>query len=355
MGKLVVNKIKRHDKIPDIPIRFKPLKNLHLDLLENPLKLKENPQIPKTKNYENKSSDKSKTSDSESKTKSGSKSKSGPKSKSKKKENFSDDDIDDEEEEEFSSMEMEFAESDVSGDGSSEIDEMNDIDDENDLDDESDSDDPYKGMSPEEREEKEKEDYLWKLKLLKKEYANSNFDIEEYNEHTSLETLKSVYNNTARELKLDSSVETYRTYLTIGFLGMEFICCTIVGIDMGGFANHQLRMMGKYDSLLIQLGEKREMSFGANFPVEVRLMGLIVFNAAIFYLGKIMEKREGGSGMVENLMNMLSGNTLNGNNGGTPNVSSNESSNEPPKEEKQGKMRGPRTTADDIRKMRKEN
>ena len=48
-------------------------------------------------------------------------------------------------------------------------------------------------------------------------YPGSN--IPDYTVHTELTTLEKSYTDTVRRLSLDSSVESYKTYLVYGFMG----------------------------------------------------------------------------------------------------------------------------------------
>ena len=51
--------------------------------------------------------------------------------------------------------------------------------------------------------------------------------------------------------------------------------------------------MHRYQRLLIELGEKDYSSFGSDWPVEVRIMGLMVVNAIIFVIAKAIFKVTG--------------------------------------------------------------
>lgn len=159
--------------------------------------------------------------------------------------------------------------------------------------------DPYAGLSPEEREIKEKEEYIWRFRILKKQYGrNTSIPIPEWNEHSDLAVMKSSYERTIKELYLDDAVETYRTYLLGGWMAIEYCCTQLMSIDLRGFTLQQTKMMHKYDRMLIELGEKSYTRWGMNLPVEIRLMGLILFQAAIFYLGKVIAEKH-GSGVAE--------------------------------------------------------
>lgn len=161
-----------------------------------------------------------------------------------------------------------------------------------DEEDEEDEDDPYAGLTPEERLAKEKEEYIWRFRILKKKYKDAT--IPSFTEHSDLGMMKLAYDRTLKELYLDDAVDSYKTYLIGGFVILEFVCTQWADIDIQGFARQQRKMMGKYDRLIIELGEKSYSTWGSNIPVEIRLLGLILYNAAIFYIGKIIANKYGG-------------------------------------------------------------
>jgi hypothetical protein len=102
-------------------------------------------------------------------------------------------------------------------------------------------------------------------------------------------------------------------------------------LDMEGFTQQQIISMSSYDKLLIELGEKSYMPEGSKWSVELRLLFLIIMNAAFFLVSKMIMKKTGA-----NLMNMVNnmGSRFN-----TPNVSD-----EPPKR----KMKGPDINLEEI-------
>lgn len=154
-------------------------------------------------------------------------------------------------------------------------------------------DDPYAGLSPEEREAKEREEYIWRFRILKKQYRNRN--IPEFTEHDDVSTMKITYDRTVREIGLETNLENYRMYLIGGFMAIEFASTNWMGIDLSGFYTQQMLMMDKYDRLLIELGEKSYTRWGSNLPVELRLLGFIILQAGLFYLGKIIADKAGSS------------------------------------------------------------
>lgn len=154
--------------------------------------------------------------------------------------------------------------------------------------------DLYAGLTPEEREAKEKDLYLWRFHTLKKQWRNK--DIPVYTKHSDLQMMKDDYHRTVKELTLEDNVETYRSYLMSGFVAIEFVATQWIGIDLGGFTLQQTQMMTRYERLLIELGEKNTSnSLFSGLPVEIRLLGLVLFSAAIFYIGKIVSAKYGST------------------------------------------------------------
>ena len=179
----------------------------------------------------------------------------------------------------------------------------------------------------EQQEEDAKRELLFKFDLLRKSYPASS--IPEYSIHTDLSTMEKSYSDCVRRLSLDSSVESYKTYLVYGFMGCEFIFGNFLGFDMQGFTQQQIISMNSYEKLLIELGEKSYVPTGSKWPIELRLLFMIIMNAAFFIISKMMMRKTGA-----NLMNMING--MNG--GGTPTTNSTQ----------KRKMRGPNIDINDI-------
>lgn len=313
-----VVKCPRSDPLPDKPIAFPPLENLHLELIENKKKLKKNLPLlpkapPKPKNVPKKK-----------------KEEKPPKKKEEEPKPIPEEEKD---------MIDELGEPEISEpDENENIEEAEELEEEEDEEPEAEEEevyDPYEGLTPEEIEQKKKEKYLWKFYTLKKKYRHPTIVIPDYNEHTDLYTMKSNYKRIRKEILLDDSVENYRQYLILGCMGMEFISTQWLGLDLSGFASRQGEIMHKYNPLLIELGEREYNSWGSSLPVEIRLLIMIVFQAGLFYLGKALF----GSGDTA-ISDILKGVT-----GQTPP----QSQNTPPPKKK--KMRGPKISPDEIRKM----
>ena len=213
-------------------------------------------------------------------------------------------------------------------------------------------------------EVKRKRELLFRFDILKKSYKEAN--IPEFSEYTDIATMEQVYEDAVRKVGLDSKVEGYKKFLTMGFFGIEFLFSNIFKIDMSGFAKQQLSSMNSYDRILIELGEKAMIEKSkSQWPAEMRLLFTIVMNAVIFLLmknvmsggltniigsiagaatGAATGSSGGGSdsgpmGMMSGLMNMMSG--MGG--GGASSAAAAPSQSKPSK-----KMKGPSVNMDDM-------
>ena len=179
----------------------------------------------------------------------------------------------------------------------------------------------------EQEEEDRKRELLFKFDLLRKSYPNAI--IPDFSVHSDLSSMQRSYDDSVRRLSLDSTVENYKTYLIGGFMLCEFIFGNFLGFDMQGFTQQQILSMNSYEKLLIELGEKSYVPTGSRWPVELRLLFLIIMNAAFFIVSKMIMKKTGA-----NLMNMINGmNTVSASQG-------------PPQRKR--KMRGPNIDINDI-------
>lgn len=187
-------------------------------------------------------------------------------------------------------------------------------------------------LSPEEQEEEDRKEYLIKFKILKRQYKNFDFPV--YTEHTPAPTLKRMYDDSFKMITLDENVNNYKNFLLMGFLGIEMLATKVLGLDFKGFAKIQMTKMEKYERLLVELGEKSYSNFANNWPVEVRLVGILLMDACVFYMVK-MAQEYAGDGMLE-MISMVTGMPI------TKPVAANKP---------QHRMRGPSMRPEDIRKM----
>jgi len=178
-----------------------------------------------------------------------------------------------------------------------------------------------------EEEDELKRELLFKFELLKKSYKHVH--VPEFTMHSDYRNMNQTYENTLRQVSLDSNVESYKSLLVGGFMLLEFILGFWMKFDMSGFTQQQILNMNQYERLLIELGEKSYVPGGSQWPVEIRLLGLIVMNAIIFIISKMILKKTGSN--LVGLMNSV--NTVMGG-----------ASNQKPKR----RMRGPSVELDAI-------
>ena len=156
-----------------------------------------------------------------------------------------------------------------------------------------------------EDDEDAKRELLFKFSLLKKSY-NTKIEIPEFTIHSSYKRMVEVYENTLRHLSLESSVEQYKNILIGGFMVCEYVFGVWLSLDMAGYTQAQILNISQYERLLIELGSKNYTPEAQNYPVEFRLIGMIILNAVIFVVSKLILKKTGN-----NIMNMMNNNIRN--------------------------------------------
>jgi hypothetical protein len=147
---------------------------------------------------------------------------------------------------------------------------------------------PEPEMSPEEREARDVDEYLWRFRVLKKKYPKAV--LPEFTKHSDPIEMKVAYERSLKELTMDDCINSYQGYILMSFVGMEGFA-KWMSIDIGGFAKSEreaLERHREYDKFLIEMGEKSYSSWGVNIPVEIRLVLFVVFKMITFFVVKHM-------------------------------------------------------------------
>jgi hypothetical protein len=131
----------------------------------------------------------------------------------------------------------------------------------------------------------EKREYLAKFNMIQKQYPRAT--IPHLSMQTDLEFMKNEYDSVLQRLSIDDKHQRYRQYMTMLFYGAEVFLGKFFKLDMAGYAEQQIQNMDKYDKLLIELCHKNYIPDASEkFPVEVRLLGLVVIQTAVFLIMK---------------------------------------------------------------------
>jgi len=137
-----------------------------------------------------------------------------------------------------------------------------------------------------------KREYLYKFRQLKKSYPIAK--IPEYTEYTDIRVLEREYDTVVRELNINSSVENYKKYLNMAFMGLEYVLITFLKFeDIRGFAVEQASSINQYESILMEIGEKNYLQDNKKWPAELRLLGIVFMNAAMFLGIRMFYKKSG--------------------------------------------------------------
>lgn len=139
-------------------------------------------------------------------------------------------------------------------------------------------------------EEDEKRQLLFKFDLLRRQYRDSQALIPEYTILSDLSTMQKSYETILQRVVLDSSVEDYKNYFRQACFGVEW-ALNYFGFDITGFTADQMSKMNTYERLLVELCAKHYNPAGSSVPVEIRLLGMIILNAALFIGMKMMVKK----------------------------------------------------------------
>lgn len=105
------------------------------------------------------------------------------------------------------------------------------------------------------------------------------------------DTIKTEYEDLLKTVAIKSKIQTSESYLMIGFACCEMVLAK-VGFDMEGYSAYQAQCMDKYKTLLEELGEKSYVPpTVSRWPVEIRLIGLILFQTTMFVVSKVVFKK----------------------------------------------------------------
>jgi hypothetical protein len=152
---------------------------------------------------------------------------------------------------------------------------------------------------------KQKQTVLAKLALLGRMYPKMPIPfISMANDLVYMET---EYKNIFKKQKLQDKTENYKRFMYLAFFGIEYLLGKVFKLQMEGYAAEQISNIENYERLLIELGEKHFMPDAPEkFPVEVRLLGMMVIQTAMFLAGQFVFKKI-SSNTSNNMMGSIMG------------------------------------------------
>jgi hypothetical protein len=120
----------------------------------------------------------------------------------------------------------------------------------------------------------------------------------------TLENIHAQYERYIMQIHVSQSVDQYKVYMVILWLGIEVICIKWLGLNASGYTISQLRRMNTYERLLIELGERNYGVGTSTWPIEVRIAFVALTNAVVFIAVKTLASFL-GEGPAEAIMNTL--------------------------------------------------
>jgi len=133
----------------------------------------------------------------------------------------------------------------------------------------------------------------WKTRLQILKTRFKDVTIPKNNADMEWRSLRKIYYIEMDRVSISKNVEGYKMLMIVMFFILEYVGARFLKLNITGFTVHSLKTMHRYERLLIELGEKDYSSFGASWPIELRLAGLVAVNAVIFVIAKYIFKFTG--------------------------------------------------------------
>ena len=146
----------------------------------------------------------------------------------------------------------------------------------------------FKSMSPEEITHYRAKMHI-KFDILRENWPRLNVGMPQGDEDP--EKLYKTYYAWIKYVHLNSSSGQFKVYLIIFFALIEL--ALVKGLKIGlarGLCSFQIKLMNKYDTVMLELGEKYLFGFGNGWPAEVRLLMFSVVYTGIFIGIKLLGK-----------------------------------------------------------------
>jgi len=165
----------------------------------------------------------------------------------------------------------------------------------------------------EEEQNNMKKTYLEKYHILQMTYNEEKFP--QLTNFMDLDLIINTYETEFKRVTLQANLNEYKMYLVLMFCAFEYGLKFLFDVDTYGFVKQQLKFSHKYDKLLIQLGEREYMSFGDNWPAEVKIVVMFGFHIMVFFASKQIGKKFGqhATDTIQDVLGNVGGVTQQGN------------------------------------------
>jgi Family of unknown function (DUF5767) len=152
----------------------------------------------------------------------------------------------------------------------------------------------YRNMTSNQQSEARRR-FLDKFLILQRSFPTWKIPLPSHD--ASLEHIHHIYESYVKQISIHSNSTQFKVFLVVMFVGIEF-AATKWGVDLEGYASSQIRTIGRYDGVLLELGEKYCGSDGEPWSVEVRIFMVALIQAGIFFVSKYVEKWTGSAGIA---------------------------------------------------------
>jgi hypothetical protein len=136
-------------------------------------------------------------------------------------------------------------------------------------------------------------EYLFRFKMIKRRYPH--MEINTYDQNSDPDVMKKDYDRILNQIRVEETASGYKLYLVVFVMLVELFYVKVLKFEKAkGFTKSQVMVLSNYQKLLLELGEKDYTGFGAGWPVEVRIAGLVGINSLCFILGNHIFENAGG-------------------------------------------------------------
>lgn len=154
-----------------------------------------------------------------------------------------------------------------------------------------------------------RQEFKMKFGILRANYPQWN--VIEPGDSLTVQQMHDLYNHYLHQIMVSRETGQYKVYMVIFLMVIEVIGVKFLKLNMSGYTMSQLKIMNRYDTLFIELGEKWLVSGGSNWPVEARIVMMMLFNAVIFLVVRYLCSWMGVDGLADTLQGWIDG-MLNG-------------------------------------------